>query len=206
MYGLTETGGPAVAFRPDPDVEVLAVNTDDFLIEVLEVNVDRPTPHGEVGELDDHHARHRRPDTLGALSHPQSGPRCGRPRRGADARVAHPGRADDALKIGGVLLYPCAAAEIMVELLPPAAEWRAVVHRAGDDDELVIEVEGSLDLCRDVDRAFRERIGLGLSVEAREPGSLARSLEKTQRVLVASPRPGRDADAAGPARPQGSLP
>jgi phenylacetate-coenzyme A ligase PaaK-like adenylate-forming protein len=97
------------------------------------------------------------------------------------------GRADDALKIGGVLLYPCAAAEIMAELLPPAAEWRAVVHRAGDDDELVIEVEGSLDLCREVDRAFRERIGLGLTVVPRDPGSLARSLEKTQRVLVASP-------------------
>ena len=59
----------------------------------------------------------------------------------------------------------------------------------------------------DAYRVAADNLRLGLSVVAREPGSLARSLEKTQRVLVASPRPGRDdADAAGPAGPQGSLP
>ena len=204
LYGLTETGGPAVAFGPDPDVEALTVNTEDFLIEVLEVNADRPTAHGEVGELTittrgtdgrTPLVRYRTRDLVRAVAGPVEAP----------TRVSRIlGRADDALKIGGVLLYPCAAAEIMAELLPPAAEWRAMVHRAGDDDELVIEVEGSPELCRDVDRAFRERIGLGLSVVPRDRGSLARSLEKTQRVLVASPQTG--ADASGPARSPGSLP
>ena len=205
LYGLTETGGPSVAFGPDPDVETLTVNTEDFLIEVLDVSVDRPMPHGAVGELTittrrtdgrTPLVRYRTRDLVRAVAGPVEAP----------TRVSRIlGRADDALKIGGVLLYSSAAAEILSELLPPSAEWRALVHRAGEDDELVIEVEGSLELCRDVERAFRERIGLGLDVVARAPGSLARSLDKTQRVLIASPRP-RDVGASDRTGSQGSLP
>jgi phenylacetate-CoA ligase len=196
LYGLTETGGPSVAFGPDSGIGALTINTEDFLVEVLEASGDRAVPHGAVGELTittrrtdgrTPLVRYRTRDLVRVVAGPAEAP----------TRVSRIlGRADDALKIGGVLLYPSAAAEILSELLPPAAEWRAVAHRAGEDDELLIEVEGSLELCRDVERAFRERIGLGLRVVARDPGSLARSLEKTQRVLIESP----------PARPAGSLP
>ena len=78
-------------------------------------------------------------------------------------------------------------AEITSELLPASAEWRALVTRQGEDDELVIEVEATRELCHEVERAFRDRIGLSLSVRALPAGSMARSLEKTQRVLIDSP-------------------
>lgn len=187
LYGLTETGGPAVAFAPDPDVAELVVNTDDFLIEVLDPAADRPAAPGEVGELvittrraDGRTplVRYRTRDLVRATAGPLDAP----------TRISRIlGRADDALKIGGVLLYPSAAAEIMSERLPPAAEWRALVRRTGEDDELVIEAEASPEDCRAVEQAFRERVGLGLTVVPRTTGTLSRSLEKTQRILIGSP-------------------
>lgn len=186
LYGLTETGGPAVAFGPDPATAELVVNTDEFLIEVLEPDADRPALPGETGELvittrrTDGRTplvRYRTRDLVRAIA--------GAPE--APTRISRIlGRADDALKIGGVLLYPSAAAEIMSELLPPSAEWRALVHRKGNDDELVIEAEAGQELCQTVERAFRERIGLGLTVVPQAAGSLSRSLDKTQRILTGS--------------------
>jgi phenylacetate-coenzyme A ligase PaaK-like adenylate-forming protein len=90
------------------------------------------------------------------------------------------------LKIGGVLVYPSAISEILSELLPPTAEWRAVVRRSGNDDELLVEAEGSREACRVVERAFRDRVGLGVTVIPIQSDALSRSREKTQRILIDS--------------------
>jgi phenylacetate-CoA ligase len=96
------------------------------------------------------------------------------------------GRADDALKVGGVLVYPSAVAEIVSGLLPASAEWRAVLRRRDPDDELIVEAEAAPDLCRAVELAFRHRVGLSVAVSPVGAGALARSREKTQRILVDS--------------------
>jgi phenylacetate-CoA ligase len=186
LYGLTETGGPSVAFAPDPDVPELELNTREFLLEVLDPVADRAVAPGEVGDLTittrrtDGRTpliRYRTRDLVRATAGPAEAP----------TRISRIlGRADHSLKIGGVLLYPSAITEIMSELLPATAEWRAVVYRRGEDDELLIEAEASSELCQSVERAFRSRIGLGLTVSPAGADTLTRSREKTQRILIDS--------------------
>jgi phenylacetate-CoA ligase len=186
LYGLTETGGPSVAFAPDPAVAELELNTQDFWVEVLDPTADRPVPIGDVGELTittrrtDGRTpliRYRTRDLVRATAGEAEAP----------TRISRIlGRADHSLKIGGVLVYPSAIAEIMSALLPATAEWRAMVHRRREDDELLVEAEASRDLCQAVERAFQHRIGLSLTVTSIQDGALSRSREKTQRILISS--------------------
>ncbi len=186
LYGLTETGGPAVAFAPDPAVPELELNTRDFWVEVLEPAADRAVPFGEIGELTittrrtdgrTPLVRYRTRDLVRATAGEAAAP----------ARISRIlGRTDDSLKVGGVLVYPSALAEIMSELLPPTAEWRACVIPHEPDNELLLEAEAPPDLCRTVEQALRDRVGLGLTVRSIAEGALARSPLKTKRILVDS--------------------
>ena len=186
LYGLTETGGPSVAFAPDPEIPELELNTREFLLEVLDPAADSPVAPGEVGELT---ITTRRTDGRTPLIRYRTRDLVRATAGSAEAptRISRIlGRADHSLKIGGVLLYPSAITELMAELLPATAEWRAVVYRRGEDDELLIEAEASGELCQSVERAFRSRIGLGLTVTPAGADTLTRSREKTQRILIDS--------------------
>jgi len=186
LYGLTETGGPAVACAPDPTVAELELNTQDFWVEVLDLTEDRPVPIGEVGELTittrrtDGRTpliRYRTRDLVSATAGEAEAP----------TRISRIlGRVDESLKIGGVLVYPSAIAEIMSEFMPPTAEWRAWVRRREPDDELLIEAEAAPDLCHTVQLAFQDRVGLSLTVVSTRPGILTRGQRKTQRILIDS--------------------
>lgn len=186
LYGLSETAGPSVAFAPDPEVPELELNTEAFWLEVLHPSQDCVMPTGEVGELTittrrtDGRTpliRYRTRDLVRAVAGPAEAP----------TRISRIlGRVDDSLKIGGVLVYPSAIAEIMSEILPATCEWRALVRRRDEDDELLVETEASVDLCRAVERAFRDRVGTGLTVTTVDARNLARSREKTQRILIES--------------------
>lgn len=186
LYGLTETGGPAVACAPDPDVPELVVNTNEFLVEVLDLQADRPVPLGDVGELT---ISTRRTDGRTPLVRYRTRDlvRAAAGTVDAVARLSRIlGRVDHSLKIGGVLLYPSAVSDIMAEMLPPSAEWRAIIKREREDDELLIEAEASQAVCDAVARTFRERIGVGLVVAPLVSEAFTRSREKTQRLLIAS--------------------
>lgn len=186
LYGLTETTGPSVAFGPDPEADELVLNAGDFRAEVLARDSDAHVPVGEVGELTlttrrvgcrSPLIRYRTRDLVRAtVGDPSDVERI--------SRIL--GRADDALKVGGVLVYPTSVAEIVSEILPPSAEWRAVLRRGDPDDELLIEAEADAEACAAVADAFRTRVGLG--VEVVPAGELARSREKTRRILVDATR------------------
>ena len=186
LYGLTETGGPCVAFAPDPAIAELQLNTRDFQVEVLDIAADAPVELGAVGELTittratdcrTPLIRYRTRDLVRVTAEEAGLPT-------SISRIL--GRADDALKVGGVLVYPSAVAEIMSELLPATSEWRAVLRRRNNADELVIEAEAASSACRTVELAFQDRVGLRVSVSPAQPNALARSWEKTRRILVAS--------------------
>jgi phenylacetate-CoA ligase len=186
LYGLTETGGPAVAFAPDPTVAELELNTQDFLVEVLDPEEDRPVLLGEVGELT---ITTKRADGRTPLVRYRTRDlvRSTAGRAEAPTRVSRIlGRVDEALKVDGVLVYPSAVAEIMSALIPVTAEWRAWVQPREPDNEMQIEAEVSPEMCRAVALAFKNRVGLGVEVIPTEPGSLARRHRKTQRVLIES--------------------
>jgi phenylacetate-CoA ligase len=186
LYGLTETGGPAVACAPDPTVAELELNTQEFWVEVLDLAEDRPVPIGEVGELTittrrtdgrTPLVRYRTRDLVSATAGATEAP----------TRISRIlGRVDESLKIGGVLVYPSAVAEIMSEFMPPTAEWRAWVRRRDPDDELLIEAEAAPDLCQAVQLAFQDRVGLSLAVVSTRAGVLTSVPRKTQRILIDS--------------------
>jgi phenylacetate-CoA ligase len=186
LYGLTETLGPSVACAPDPDLPELEVNRGDYHVEVLDVATDQPVPSGEVGDLTlttrdpacrTPLVRYRTRDLVRITAGDAAGPR-------RISRIL--GRADDSLKVGGVLVYPSAVAEVVSAQLPASAEWQAVIRRDGEDDELLIEAEATPDDCVSIARAFQQRVGLGVEVKAVEAGSMRRSFEKTRRILVGS--------------------
>ena len=186
LYGLTETAGPTVAFNPDPSVHELTVNTRDYHVEVLDRRADVAVCPGEVGELTltTRHAASRSPLVryrTGDLVRVTGG------KPDAPTHISEIlGRADGSLKVGGVLVYPTAVAEIMSELLPASAEWRAVLRRRERDDELLVEAEAPIEACDAIVGAFRHRVGLNVNVIAAPAGALARSRAKTQRILVDS--------------------
>jgi phenylacetate-CoA ligase len=195
LYGLTETLGPSVAFGPDPDVAELELNTGDFHVEILDLEADRPVPVGEVGELTLTSRRFSRSPLIRYRTRDLARVTVGSPDE--PIRISRIlGRADDAVKIGGVLMYPTAVAEIVTGLLPPSSEWLGTVRRYGQDDELVLEVEADEELCKAVEVAFAERVGLDVTVIPADAATLARSREKTRRILFevanpAAPRPAR---------------
>jgi phenylacetate-CoA ligase len=199
LYGLTETGGPSVAFAPDPAVAELVLNTRDFRVEVLDLEADVPVEVGTVGELTlTTRARDCRTPLIRYRTRDLVRVTAGEP--AFPTRISQIlGRADDALKVGGVLVYPSAVAEIISELLPPSAEWRALLRRREPEDELHVEAEAAPDLCRAVELAFQNRVGLRVSVSAAPAGALARSREKTQRILADSSA-GRSRSSSGASR------
>jgi phenylacetate-CoA ligase len=183
LYGLTETFGPSVAFAPDPEVPELELNTEDFQVEVLDPNTDRPVAPGAVGELTLTSRKPSRSPLIRYRTRDLVRVTAGTPR--APTRISQIlGRADDALKIGGVLMYPTAVAEIVTGMLPPSAEWRAIVRRCGLDDELILEVEATPEMCGAVELAFHERVGMDVTVVPTDGAALARSREKTRRIMI----------------------
>jgi phenylacetate-CoA ligase len=185
LYGLTETFGPSVAYAPDPEVPELELNTTDFGVEVLDLDADLPAAPGAVGELTLTSRAPSRSPLIRYRTRDLVRVTAGSP--DAPTRISRIlGRADEALKIGGVLMYPTAVADIVTGMLPPSAEWRAVVGRRGPDDELVLEAEATPALCRAVEDAFQERVGLTVTVIPTDGDAFARSREKTRRVVVAT--------------------
>lgn len=186
LYGLTETCGPSVAYAPDPDVPELELNTRDFHVEVLDLEADVPAAPGAVGELTltsrsvrcrSPLVRYRTRDLV----------RVAAESTGIPVRITQIlGRADDAVKVGGVLMYPTAVAEIVSGILPPDAEWRAVVRPRGLDHEMFVEAEATAQVCQALEIAFDERVGLGVTVVPTDGGAFARSREKTRRVIFES--------------------
>ncbi len=183
LYGLTETFGPSVAFAPDPDVADLELNTTDFHTEVLDPDTDAPAAPGAVGELTltsrtpsrSPLIRYRTRDLVQVTAGTAHAP----------TRISRIlGRADDAVKIGGVLMYPTAVADIITSMLPPDAEWRGTVRRRGIDDELILHAEAPPELCRAIADAFQERVGMDVTVQPTDRDTLTRSRHKTNRIAL----------------------
>lgn len=99
-------------------------------------------------------------------------------------------------------MYPTAVADIVTGILPPSAEWQAIVRRRGPDDELILEAEATPALCQTVEDAFSERVGLAVTVIPTDGDAFARSRWKTRRVVVDVSPPG-PADANLPRRRRG---
>lgn len=194
LYGSTETGGPVLGYSPPeaPMCGQLVIDTREFIVEILDPNVDAPVRPGETGELVvttpyreaspliRYRTRDLAAEIVDGSQHPSGLPRV----------TSILGRIDDALKIRGALVYPSAIEEVVAGFCPPGAEWRIDVTREpGGLDLLTVraELDGAAPAARLRDLLF-DRIAVRPAVEAVPFGSLERFQGKASRVSDTRPR------------------
>lgn len=160
------------------------VNESQFLAEFVSVETGEPAAEGELSHLV--------LTTLGRAGAPVIRYRTGdlvRPVWSGDGEnrfVFLDGgvvsRADDMMVIRGVNVFPTAIDQI-VRGFPEVVEYRMTARRAGEMDELVVEVEDRLQDPRRIARELSLRLGLTIEVRLAPPASLPRSDGKAKRFV-----------------------
>ena len=188
LYGLTETGGPILAFSPprDPFGGRLNINTDYFVVELLRPDRDEPVTSGETGEITLSTPyregtvliRYRTRDL--AVSRPRERDASGWPQ--TTSVVA---RIDDAIKVRGALVYPGVIEDVLAPRLTPGAEWRIEIarERAANDVMTIRYEHPDHSLHADLDAALYARIGVRPVLEVVPPDTLERFRAKAARVV-----------------------
>jgi phenylacetate-coenzyme A ligase PaaK-like adenylate-forming protein len=200
IYGLSEVIGPGVSCECLEAQAGLHVNSDHFLVEVVDPASGRPLGPGERGELvfttltkEAMPVLRYRTGDLAALD--PSPCACGRtlPRM---SKVT--GRKDDMLVIRGVNVYPSEVEAVLVAERAVAPHYLLVVDRTEAMPKLVVacELAAGWTICEETEEAERERVAgevgaallqrLGLATEVRvlPVGSIPRvELGKAQRVV-----------------------
>ncbi len=195
IYGLSEMGGPGVAF------ECLAkqgmhVNEDHYLVEIVHPETLETLPEGEVGELvittltrtAQPLIRYRTRDLCSIIYEPCE---CGR----TFARITKPvGRSDDMLIIRGVNVFPSQIEEVLMTIPEIEPHYQIVVDRQGYLDMVEVWIEVGEDIFPETmgdlerfERGVQARIynvlGIQVKVRLKEPKAIQRSEGKAVRVV-----------------------
>ncbi len=199
-YGLTELGGPGVAFDCEAQ-QGLHINEDYYLAEIVDPVSLEPVPLGEKGELIFTSLQRRampmiryRTKDITRLYREEC--RCGRTLLKMDKVF---GRTDDMLIISGVNVFPSQIEALLLEIEEVEPQYRLVVRKKGYLDQLIVQVEGK----KEIYEAGREKrfeveakiaghikgsIGITVEVELVEPKFIARSEGKALRVVDERPK------------------
>jgi len=195
IYGLSEMGGPGVAFECLGKAG-MHVNEDHYLVEVVDPDTLMPLPEGEVGELvlttlsrrAQPLIRYRTRDLCSVSSDPCV---CGR----TAIRMSKPiGRSDDMLIIRGVNVFPSQIEEVLMEIEGTEPYYQIVVDRKGAMDEATVLVAAGESIFFDtmrkqkemVDRIkarLRQELGITVEVKLVERKSLQQFEGKARRVV-----------------------
>lgn len=90
------------------------------------------------------------------------------------------GRADDMVIVRGVNIFP-SSIEAVVRRFPEIGEYRVIIGRRGQLDDLRLEIEASAETASALAFAFDIQIGLRIEVQSVDPSSLPRSEGKSKR-------------------------
>ena len=186
LYGASEIGGPTLGWAPPSDLLSgrLFVDTEEFVVELLDPERDEPVGEGKLGELVvttpyrqvDPLVRYRTRDL--ARSMPDVSDASGFPSISCIV-----GRVDDALKIRGALVYPSALEAVIIEHCADGAEWRIRLDREpGRLDTLTIVVEHDSQDADGLADKIHHRVAVRPVLHVVAPGSLARFDGKAQRL------------------------
>ena len=195
IYGLSEVCGPGVAFSCS-EGNGLHVNEDHFIIEVVDPKTGKPQPDGVPGEICftciDKEAmpliRYNTHD-ISALHHEKCS--CGRTLVRMD-RIT--GRSDDMLIIRGVNVFPSQIESVLLSSGNVDPRYLIVVDRKGTLDEIEIKVEinaaqftdqirGLEELQLKIKKNIESVLGIAAKITLVEPGTIERSVGKTQHVI-----------------------
>ena len=211
IYGLSEIMGPGVSFECAEVQNGLHVNEDHFLAEIIDPSTGEPLADGETGELvfttltkqGIPLLRYRTGDITRLNVEVCD---CGRTFARMD-RVS--GRSDDMLIIRGVNVFPSQIESVLLMSPEVAPHYQLIVKREGSMDALDVEVELTpdvFDAAKDavlkadgrvaleeseslnalkakIKENIKDIIGVTVTVDFKEPGTIARSEGKAKRVI-----------------------
>ncbi|KIX15911.1 phenylacetate--CoA ligase family protein [Dethiosulfatarculus sandiegensis] len=195
VYGLTEMGGPGVAFSCSGNISGLHINEDHYIAEVVDPLTLEPLPLGEVGELVftsiQRRAmpllRYRTRDITRLVRKKCS---CGRTFLVMEKVL---GRDDDMMIISGVNVFPSQVESILLDIKEVEPQYVIIIKKQGHLDRLHVDVEASKSVYekgpekvamveKDISSKIKGIIGISVSVRLVPPKTLMRSEGKAQRV------------------------
>ncbi len=190
VYGLSEVMGPGVANECVETKDGLHVWEDHFYPEVVDPETGEVLPDGEEGELVFTSltkealpvVRYRTRDLTRLM------PGTARAMRRMEKVT---GRCDDMLILRGVNVFPTQIEEQVLATPALSPHFQLVLVRSGRMDAMVVRVErrhGATDsdgavAGKHLSAMVKRHVGVSVTVEVLEPGSVERSAGKMQRVL-----------------------
>jgi phenylacetate-CoA ligase len=200
IYGLSEMGGPGVAFECRCKAG-MHVNEDHYLVEVVDPESLLPVPEGTVGEVvfttltrrAQPLIRYRTRDLASVVSEACE---CGR----TFARMTKPvGRTDDMLIIRGVNVFPSQIEEVLMTIPEIEPHYQIIVDRKGHLDIVEVWIEVGEDVFGETmgqlerfERSVAQRLysvlNIQVAVKLKEPRTIARSEGKAVRVVDRRPK------------------
>ena len=190
IYGLSEVIGPGVAVECVETKDGLHVWEDHFYPEIIDPETGRVLPDGEYGELVLTSltkeampiVRYRTRDLTRLL------PGTARSMRRIEKIT---GRSDDMLIIRGVNVFPSQVEELLLRVEGLSPHYQLVLTRPQRLEEMTVRVESRPGVSADDRSALAQRlcglvkdsIGVTVSCDVVEPGSVQRSEGKAKRVL-----------------------
>jgi len=199
-YGLTELGGPGVAFDCR-EQNGLHINEDHYLAEVVDPLTLEPVPMGEKGELIftsiQRRAmpmiRYRTKDITRFIPEPCA---CGRTMIRMDKIT---GRTDDMLIISGVNIFPSQIEALLLDIDEIEPQYVIIVRKKGYLDQLIVRTETKKEIYdagpqkmteveAKVKAHIRGMLGINVEIDLVEPKLIARSEGKAKRVFDERPK------------------
>jgi phenylacetate-CoA ligase len=195
IYGLTEIGGPGVAFEC-PDKCGLHINEDHVIAEIINPETGEHMADGETGELvfttitktGQPMIRYRTHDLCTITREKCS---CGR----TTARMGRiKGRSDDMIIVRGVNVFPSQIESVIVGMDGVSPHYMLIVDRVGSSDTLEVQVELNEEMTSDtvshlekITNTIKEQIksvvGVSAKVTIVPPKTLPRFEGKARRVI-----------------------
>jgi phenylacetate-CoA ligase len=195
-YGLTELGGPGVAFDCEVQDGYLHVNEDHILIEIIDPVTGEVLPLGQKGELVFTAIQRQampllRYRTRDITSIKQEKCACGRTLVKMEKVY---GRSDDMLIISGVNIFPSQVESLLLDQKEVEPQYVIIVKKKGYLDTLEVHVEAKPAVYeagaeiikgaeQKIENHIRGMIGIGMKVRLVAPGTITRSEGKAKRVI-----------------------
>jgi len=190
IYGLSEVMGPGVASECVETKDGLHVWEDHFYPEIIDPETGEVLPDGDYGELVFTSltkeampiVRYRTRDLTRLL------PGTARAVRRIEKIT---GRSDDMIILRGVNVFPTQVEELLLRVEGLSPHYQIVLTRPHRMDEMTVRAEARPD-CAAHERAglaarlgalIKDSVGVSVTCDVVEPGTLLRSEGKAQRVL-----------------------
>ncbi len=195
IYGLTEIGGPGVAFEC-LEKDGMHVNEDHVIAEIIDPVTEEQLPYGTPGELvfttitkeGMPMLRYRTHDICTLSDEPCA---CGR----TTVKMSRiTGRTDDMIVIRGVNVFPSQIETVLVGMEGVAPHYMLIVDRVNSTDKLEVQVELTEEMFSDkvgeienLRNAIAEKIksvvGVSAKVQLVPPKTIPRSEGKAKRII-----------------------